>query len=249
MSAVTTTRSRPKKAKPFSWSYSKLKNFNSCPKRYWHIEVQKDVVEPESEQLKAGNLLHDAAHKRIEKGTALPATVTYRAELEEWCRKILAGHAHAKAFEAAAPGARMLVEQKLAITDSFGPTTWFGTDEAPAWFRGIGDVIKIVGPVALIVDWKTGKIIEDSQQLALMAACVFAHHPEVQRVRSQFIWLKEDAETRADYARADMPAMWAGILPKVRTLKTAHETTSFPAQPGALCRRWCPVTVCPHHGA
>jgi hypothetical protein len=245
VSAITTTRRKPK---PFAWSYSKIKNFKSCPKRYWHVDVQRDIKEEESEQLKQGNLLHDAAAKRIDAGKPLPGTTVYRTALEEWCVKILAGHADTKAFEAAAPGAKMLVEQKLAITAEFGPTTWFGTDDAPAWYRGIGDVIKIVGPVALIIDWKTGKIVEDSQQLALMAACVFAHHPQVQRVRSQFIWLKEDAESRADYSRADMPAMWAGILPEVTTLKTAHETLNFPAKPGSLCKRWCPVHVCPHHG-
>src|SRR5205807_2231069 len=93
------------------------------------------------------------------------------------------GAKHVVTTRHGSPNVRILVEQQLAINADFGPVPWF---DSAAWFRGIGDVIKIVGPVALIVDWKTGKIVEDSQQLALMAACVFAHHPEVQKVRSEF---------------------------------------------------------------
>lgn len=96
--------------------------------------------------------------------------------------------------------------------------------------------------------WKTGKILEDGVQLALMAQCVFAHHPEVEKLRTEFIWLKEDATTRADFTRGDMVAVWAGLLPRVTTLQNAHETMSFPPRPGGLCKRWCVVDSCPHRG-
>jgi hypothetical protein len=115
-------------------------------------------------------------------------------------------------------------------------------------FRGVADVLKINGPVALAIDWKTGKIVEDSQQLALMAACIFAHHPGVQKIRTEFAWLKEDASSRADFDRNEMARMWANLWPRIEALERAHKTTTYPAKPGALCRRWCPVKSCPHHG-
>jgi hypothetical protein len=226
MNAVT-IRNKPK---PFAWSYSRLKNFESCPKRHWHCDIAKDVKEEESEQLLYGNALHDALAKRIGKDVPLPHPFK---DLEPWAERILTGQG------------KVLVEQKLAITKDFGPCDFF--DKA-AWFRGVGDVIKIIGPVALILDWKTGKIVEDSQQLALMAACVFAHHPEVMQVRSEFIWLKEDATTRADFKKEDMAGMWAGLWPRIEALETAHKTTTYPAKPGFLCKRWCPVRQCPHNG-
>lgn len=224
---VTTVRNKPKS---FSWSYSKLKNFESCPKRHYHVDVAKDVKEEESEQLAYGNMLHKALAERIGKGIPLPSPF---AAMEVWAEKV----SH--------PGGKILVEQKLAITKDFGPCDFFAKD---AWFRGIGDVIKIIGPVALILDWKTGKIVEDSQQLALMAACVFAHHPEVQQVRSEFIWLKEDATTRADFKREDMPKVWAALWPRIEALEAAATTLTYPARPGFLCRKYCPVSACPHHG-
>jgi hypothetical protein len=225
--AAVTTYSRPK---PFAWSYSKLKNFESCPKRHWHIDIQKDVKEEESEQLKWGNRLHDAMAKRIDKGVRLPEGM---GQFEPICARIVNG-----------PGTNY-VEQKLAITAEFGPCSFF---DRAAWFRGIGDVIKVQGPVAMVIDWKTGKIVEDSVQLALMAQCIFAHYPEVKRVRSIFFWLKDDATTEQDFSREDMPGLWASLWPRIEQMKQAAATTSYPAKPGRLCRSWCPVKVCPHHG-
>jgi len=208
---VTTTRNRPK---PFSWSYSKLKNYETCPKRHWHLDIAKDVKEEESEHIQYGNALHKALAERIEKGTPLPKPFEKN---EEWCLKVIGDGT-----------ARLLVEQKLAITKDFGPTSWFGDE---AWYRGIADVIKIVGPVAVVLDWKTGKIQEDGSQLALMAQCVFAHHPDVQKIRTEFVWLKEDATTRADFTRDDMPKIWNGLLPRVKTLEDASVSVNYPPKP------------------
>jgi hypothetical protein len=70
----------------------------------------------------------------------------------------------------------------------------------------------------------------------------------VQKVRSEFLWLKEDATTRADFARDNMVTVWKGLWPRIESLEHATNTLTFPAKPGGLCKRWCPVTVCPHHG-
>lgn len=224
---VTTVRNKPKE---FSWSYSRLKNFETCAKRYHAIDVAKTYKEEEGEALLWGNTVHKALADRLEKKIPLPKGMQ---DYEKWAEPMLSSDG------------KLLVEQKLAINRQFGPEEWFSDR---AWYRGIGDVIKIVGPVALIVDWKTGKIIEDGSQLALMAQCVFAHYPEVMRVRSEFIWLKEDASTRADFKRDDMVKVWAGLLPRVETLENAHKAMEFPPKPGGLCKRWCVVQSCPHYG-
>ncbi|HEY7822614.1 MAG TPA: PD-(D/E)XK nuclease family protein [Acidimicrobiia bacterium] len=226
---VTTTGRKPK---PFAWSYSKLKNYETCPKRSWHLDHARDIKEEESEQLQYGNTLHKVLADAIAGKAPLPK---HFAHLQPWVDKVTAG----------GNAATILVEQQLAITKNIGPTEWFGKD---AWYRGIADVIKIVGPVAAVLDWKTGKILEDGVQLALMAQCVFAHHPEIQKIRTEFIWLKEDAVTRADFSRDDMAKVWAGVLPRVQSLENAIASANFPPKPGFLCRKWCPVAHCPHNG-
>lgn len=229
--ATVTTRGRPK---AWAWSYSKLKNYETCPKRSYHCDIAKDVKEEESEQLLYGNNLHKYIAGAISGAAPLPKGFT---NLQPWVDKVQAQPAHTSI--------KLLVEQQLAINADFGPTTWFGND---AWYRGIADVIKVMGPVAVVLDWKTGKILEDGVQLALMAACVFAHHPEIQKIRTEFVWLKEDATTRADFTRDDMPRVWAGVLPRVQVLENAAKTMNYPPKPGFLCKRYCPVTQCPHNG-
>ena len=230
---AVTTWNRPK---AWSWSFSKLKNYETCPKRHYHVDVARDVKEPESEELKFGNELHSHMANRLGPNK-VPMPKGWE-KYEPYAAKVDLPANH--------PTGKLLVEQKLAITKDYAPCDWRSND---AWYRGIADVLKIVGPVALLVDWKTGKVSEESQQLVLAAACVFAHHPQVQMIRAEFVWLKFDATTREDINRSDMPMMWANIMPRIAELQAAAEKTIYPPKPGFLCRKWCPVDKCPHHGS
>jgi hypothetical protein len=228
MAIVTRRMGGPK---PFTWSYSRLKNFEACPKKHFHVDIAKDIKEPDSEQLKWGNLVHDALAKRCgEKRTPLP---TGMEKYEHWADKLVTsqGIIH--------------VENKLALAKDFSACGFFDDN---VWFRAVGDVIKINGSVALIIDWKTGKIVEDSVQLALSAACVFAKFPELKKIRSRFVWLKEQATSDQDFTPEDMPGLWKSLWPRIEQLEHAHNTTTYPAVQGGLCRNWCPVKSCPHNG-
>lgn len=230
MVTLSTTRNRPK---PFAWSYSKLKNYETCPKRYYAVDVAKQYKEDdEAGHLGYGQMVHLSLADAINHGhKPLPEQVKH---LQPWVDKVLGG----------AKGT-ILVEQQMAITESLTKTGWFDDN---VWYRGVGDVVKMVGPVAIVIDWKTGKILEDGIQLALMAQCVFAHHPQIQKILTKFVWLKEDAVTDATFTRDDMVSVWAGLLPRVTTLKNATEQMNFPPKPGGLCKRFCIVESCPHKG-
>lgn len=220
--------------KPFTWSYSKLKNFETCPRRHFEVDIAKNFKDEEGESLLYGNLVHDLLAKYIGKGQPLPEM--HKPDLQKWGDY---------GRDLAAKGMTVKVEQKLAITDKFGPCEYFGRS---AWYRCVADVLAVMGPVAILLDWKTGKILDDSQQLALSAACVFAHYPEVHKVRTQFVWLKDDCTTTTDFDRGTMPAMWASIWPRITALKNAHDTGTYPVKPSGLCRKFCPVETCVHHG-
>jgi hypothetical protein len=217
--------------KAFSWSYSKLKNYRACPRRHYEVDITKRFKEAESEQLKQGNLVHKMFEDRLAKRTPFPNG--YAEIYEPWASRVESG-----------PGT-VLVEQQLAITADFAPCEWFAPT---AWYRAKIDVLKIHGPCAIIIDWKTGKIDENSEQLILSALCIFHHYPEVQVVKSIFAWLAENAESEEIIRRDDVPKFWSNIMPEVEELHAAHAGTNYPAVPNRLCRAWCPVTVCPHNG-
>jgi hypothetical protein len=218
----------PKKA--FAFSYSRMKNFEACPRRHHEVDLKKSFREAESQQLTWGNAVHKGLELRIAKGEKLPIGMEM---YEGLCQKIVSS-----------PG-KILVEQQLAINKDFGPTAWFAPD---AWFRAKIDVAVVMGPVAMIGDWKTGKIIEDSVQLKLSAATFFAHTSEVKKIRSKFYWLGDGVETPADIGRDELPAFWASIWPRVEALKQAYDTGVYPPIPGRYCRNWCPVKSCEYWG-
>lgn len=217
--------------KPFSWSYSKLKNYRTCPFRYYMIDVTKKYQEDfTGEHLAWGNQVHKAFEERVRDGKPFPEGMEH---FEDAAKRLI----H--------PDGQTLVEQKLAIKSDLSPCDWFDRN---AWFRSIADYLRISGPVAVAIDYKTGKIIEDSEQLALMAECVFSHYPEVQAVRTEFWWLKDEAATRADFRRSHRKDTWTRVMPEVKTLEMAHTSGDFPPKSSGLCRRHCIVTECSHNG-
>lgn len=220
-------------SKPFSYSYSRLKTFESCRKKYYHTMVAKDFVEPESEEMKWGQMVHKQMERAIITGS-YPADFVYAQDAQR-ILDILARK----------PDAQVLVEQQLAVTRSMQKTTWFGKD---AYLRVIVDLAIIDGKVGVTVDWKTGKVVEDSPQLMLTALVMFIHYPQLQAVRTEFGWLKTHERTTVDYKRAEIMPMIQAFQPRVTKMEQAALDNLYPAEPGRLCRRWCAVTACPHHG-
>ena len=234
MAIVTSTRTGAPRIKPFAWSYSRLKNFEVCPKRHYEIDLARNIKEPEGEQLVWGNHVHEKFKDRCgEKRIAFPAD--FPTHYESWAQKVIG----------TTPAKNIFVEQSLAINENFTPTGNFADD---AWLRVKCDFYKLVGDVCLTVDWKTGKILEDSVQLALTAICLFAKHPELTAVRASYVWLKDDCESSENFLRGDVPTIWRSIWPRVEAMKNAHQFTNYPPTPSGMCMKWCAVKACPHNG-
>lgn len=214
---------------PAAWSYSKLKNFETCAKRHFHYDLQRDVKEPESEQLRAGHELHAHFEARL-KGTPLPFGYTHYEKLL------------AKIVEA--PG-KTYGEQKLALTSSFQPVGYFGKG---VWFRTVIDCAKITDTYAMIFDWKTGKPSDDMTQLQLCAATVFHHMTKIERIRAALVFVNHDHIEWAEFVRGDVTEIWGEILPRVKRMEKARQDMEFPPKPSGLCKRYCAVLNCPYHG-
>ena len=231
--AVTTTTVAVKPQIGPPWSFSHLKNVESCPRRYYHYQVAKDVQEPESAELREGNRLHAAFENRLKSAAPLP--LGYR-QFEPMLARI-----------AASPGT-LYTEQKLAITGRFEPCSWMSKS---VWFRSVSDCAVHAGERMTVFDWKTGKPPRaygdaDHTQLQLMAATFFAHMPEVERVRAALVYVHHDATSQAEFTRADQAEIWGEILPRVNELQRMRMQNAFPPKPGGLCRRYCAVSSCPY---
>lgn len=236
--------------KNFSWSYSKYKNFDTCPKRHYEVDIAKNFADS-SDQLDWGNEVHAKISGAILLKAGLPASGEGRDRVTPAPLPDSMKDYQMWVDLYAAPGlpGQIYVEQKYAMKKDFTPTGW--SDWGGAWVRGIADVLRIDGPVARVVDWKTGKMLHDSRQLMINSQIIFAQHPQVRRIKTEFVWLKEnhiDAVTTETFDRATIHREWPPVLAQVKQMEDAARTMNYPPKPGRLCGRFCPVISCPHHG-
>ena len=134
-------------------------------------------------------------------------------------------------------GGTLHVEQKLCLSENLTATGWWDDD---AWLRSILDVLVIKDNTAIVVDWKTGKRRPDFTQLEMFALQVFRHHPDIDNVKSCFIWLKDMTMDSDTYHRTNSDDMWVGLLSRVERIKQSAEYGKWPPKPSGLCR-YCPA--------
>ncbi len=215
----------------FTWSYSVLKNFETCPRRYFAYNVARDVSEPESDAIKQGHAVHAAFSARVTEGTSLPLGMGM--------------HESMLAKLADAPG-EIHTERKLGLSSSFAPTSFNGKG---IWFRIVLDYVNIrPDGNATVIDYKTGRPDTDMTQLELSAATLFAHDRKIQRVKTALVFTAHEQIEQAEFVRAQTTEIWSGILPRVNKVVQARQKQDYPPKPGGLCRRYCAVASCPFHG-
>lgn len=216
-----------------AYSFSALNNFETCPKKYWHLAIEKDYKEEEGEALIYGKRVHKALELLVKNGTPLPENI---AHMQKYVQKFIDS-----------PMTK-LPELQLCIDREYKPTSW--KDWKGAMCRAMLDLVLMEGDRALIVDYKTGKMKDDGfTQLKLAAAMLLLHYPELQRISVAYLWTEHNGKmTHATFTREQTMEIWNELLPRVEKFQTAFRTTDYPANPSGLCRKYCIVTSCPYHG-
>lgn len=192
--------------------------------RYFRQRIVKDIVDEGGEASKYGERIHSFLETRLKEDTLLPQEV---AHYEPLCSSV----------ERIASDGELFIEKELVLTDNLTPTTWW---EADAWLRSKLDILVINGEIAVVMDWKTGKRNPDFFQMQIFAAQVFKHYPDVTRVKTSLVWLKDMAMDTEVYYRSDSNAVWAEIMKRIQRINDSLEYDNWPAKPSGLCR-YCPA--------
>jgi hypothetical protein len=207
-----------------SHSYSSIKLYENCPLRYFRQRIVKDVIDEGGEASKYGERVHAFLETRLKENALLPQEV---AHYESLCSSV----------ERIAHNGELFVEKELVLTDNLTPTTWWEPD---AWLRSKLDILVISGDMANVMDWKTGKRNADQFQMQLFAAQVFKHYPEVTRVKTSLVWLKDMAMDTEVYYRSGVNTIWAEVMKRIQRINDSLEHDNWPAKPSGLCR-YCPA--------
>jgi len=216
-----------------TWSYSSLKTFEQCAKKYYHLKVLKDVKDVGSEATIYGNEAHKAAEDYVSAGTPLPARFSY---MQKTLDALLA-----------IPGEKHC-ELKLGVELSdtgYLPCEFFGEE---VWWRGIADLLIINGDTGYLVDYKTSKNAKyaDTKQLDILAAAVFTRFPQLRKLKSALAFVVSNEFVKKEHTSDLSKSYFATFTSELDRLSVAEDTGVWNANSGPLCK-FCPVTTCEHN--
>lgn len=217
----------------FNWSYSSLKDFKTCARKFYEIRVAKNYPRDESDATRYGTALHLAAEEYVRDDKALPPEFTFmQPVLDALKRK---------------PGTK-LCEHKMGVKEDGSACDFFADD---VWARGVADLLIIDddNKTAWVFDYKSGgDKYADTDQLKLMALMVFAHFPEIEHVRGALLFVLKDTMAKYQTAFEESETNWWYFRNDVAKLQAAYSTGVWNPKSSGLCRRWCPVKTCEFNG-
>lgn len=219
------------------FSYSSIKTFEQCPKKYYHLKVAKDVHDAPGEAANYGSAVHKAAEDHVTLGTPVPKKYDYMIP-------IMAPLLALEGDKYAELELGILRFGEGYMNKAFGPCDF---DDPNHWWHGIADLLVVNGELAWCVDYKTGKNARyaDLRQLDLLAAGVFLRFPQVQTIKSALLYVVSDEFRPKDHHRMHLPKYLATFDRQLEARETAERTGVWNANSGPLCG-WCPVESCPH---
>ena len=212
-----------------AWSYSSIKTFDQCPKKYFHLKVAKDFKDEAGEAADYGTAVHEAAELFVTSGVPIPEKFAFmRPIVEPLAKKQGAKYA----------------EIKIGVTRDLKPCGFF---DKGVWYRGIADLLIVNGSNAWLIDYKTGKNAKyaDIKQLDLLAGAVFVHFPEVETINSALLYVVSQDMPRKIHHRQHLSEYMGVFDEQLDRLDAAMENGVFNAKTSPLCG-WCPVTTCEH---
>jgi len=219
--------------KLYPMSYSKLSKFETCPYQWLEQYVNKAIQFVSSPATEWGSAVHDALDNRFKMGEPLVG----RFESYE---------SHAQVLERQAVDAKLLSEYELVIDREGNRVAW---DDPSAHMRGRIDVaIFYPDGRMLIADHKTGNR-RVSEELEFFTLLSFKLHPEVERIKTAFLWYKTgDKPDMKLYTRADIPEIEDKFAGKCRRIEEALELDKFPKKKSGLCAKYCGSPSCNFSG-
>jgi CRISPR/Cas system-associated exonuclease Cas4 (RecB family) len=220
--------SETKPVKLFPISYSRMSTFENCQLQFEYLYVNKSVSDPGNEHTHYGTRVHESLElygKERDDKHITRETVKFKPLVD----RILSANGD-KYFE-----------YQMAIDANREPCDWFSPT---VWVRSIADVLVVDGKTAYCVDWKSGKPRDNPTQLQMFACMTMLHFPEVEKVKTSFIWLNHDSVSEGTYYRKNFDLIWSGLESRFSKIQEAVELGVFKPKPSRLCK-WCAArSVC-----
>mgnify|MGYP003337478066 FL=1 len=215
--------------KAFTWSFSALKDYINCPRKYHETKVLKRFETKVTQAMTFGTNVHKHCEDYVGEGKPLPKNYSHFKPVLDSLMEI--------------NGTRY-PEHEMGLKPD-GTACEF--NDPARWVRGIADLLIVDGDQAYIVDYKTGSNkYPDPKQLKLMALMTFAHFPEVQKIKAGLLFIVHNSFVDESYTRDQVENLWANFRPDLQRLQASYDTDVWNPNKTPLCG-WCPVTTCEYY--
>lgn len=215
------------------WSYSGLKQYETCALQYHEVKVLKKYPREETDATRYGTRLHEQGELFIKEGRPLDPDFKFMQPTVDSL--------------AAMPG-RKFPELEMALKFDLTPCDFKDPDY---WVRGIADLVIVHDEnlTARVFDYKSGSDkYPDTDQLTLMSLLVFKHFPEVRYVTSGLLFVLKNSVVKHKVDKDQEDALWWKYRERIIRLAMAHATDTWNPTQSGLCRKHCPVTSCIYNG-
>lgn len=223
-------------SKLIAWSWSRLDTFEQCPKKFYGSNISKEFPKPnfEATHFRKGKAVHKVLEDYLRDGTPLPYPVPALTGSEQFFvdLKFLM-----PLLDTMRRAEKVLPELQVTFDVKMNQISWF---DKQAWCRVIFDALIIVGDFAVVIDWKTGKVKEYTDQLKLFAGAVFTKYPNVKRILTAYVWCEHPTAppTYAEYTRDQQRSIWEEFGDRQNLIQMANESGNWPAKQNMFCK-WC----------
>lgn len=214
-------------------SYSGIKAFETCPRKYRDTKVLKIYPREETEQTLYGTALHAQCELFIKDQRQVDTSYAF---LQPILEKL-----------AAMPG-RKLPELEMALTEKLEPCDFKSPDY---WVRGIADLVILDDDnmTARVFDYKSGSDkYPDTDQLMLMSLMIFKHFPHIKSITGGLLFVLKGTVSKYRVDREQEHELWWRWRERVAKLDAAHFHNRWPEKSSGLCKKYCEVTACAHNG-
>ena len=176
--------------------------------------------------------MHTAAEEYIRDGTPVPPQFAYIQPTLDQLKNI--------------PGEKHC-EFKMGMREDLSPCGFFDKD---VWWRGVADLLVINHELGLAhsVDYKTSKSARyaDTKQLDLVALGIFAHFPNIVRVKSALIFVVSKEFVKAEHHSVMAEKYIEKPRQDVARIEAALDNGVWNPIQGPLCK-FCAVKQCEYN--
>lgn len=230
-----------------SYSFSRLDIYNKCPWAYKLVYLDK-IPRQTSEALVIGQTMH----KLI--ADYLVRLICQNQQTDwEWAEKVTPFNGFEDIaymwprfynnFVMPTNVKDQVVERQLAFNRQWQPVDWFAAD---AWFRMVMDWCFLQDDLAVVVDWKTNRIlpetVEKDLQLQIYGWGVRHLFPQSEEVLLRLHFLRYGAEREIILTPDDLKGVPEAVQERIATIEADQH---YDPKPGSFCS-WCGVQAhCP----